>query len=681
VVDVNNRNEEVVLMYRFGVDYYPEHWPQERWQEDARLMQAAGMNVARLAEFAWSRLEPRPDTYDFTWLDRAIEVLNHQGIQVILGTPTASPPPWVMEMLPDAFIVDASGVRRTFGNRREYCPSHAGYRERGRKVVQAMAHHYADHPGVIGWQTDNEFGDYCYCEICRAAFHDWLIGRYGTLESLNAAWGTVFWSHVYTDWAQIPTPAETGRAPNPGLALDYSRFMSDTYVEFQREHVAILRAASSKQFITHNFMGFRYNKLDYFDLAGDLDLVSWDNYPRLAWRMQSVVDPAPLALGHDAMRGLKGKNFWVMEEQSGAGGWTLVGMTPRPGEIRLWTWQAIAHGADGMVYFRWRTARHGTEQYWHGILDHDARPRRRYHEVQAIGQELATVGDRLVGAECRNEVAIVSDYASRWALQIQPNNEALSSPGASPDSVYPAIVTGYYTALHAANVGVDIIPAGADLSRYKLVIAPALYVLSVEVAASLTHFVEAGGTLITTARSGVKDVANAVVDMPLPGLLRELCGVEVDEYDSLPAGESVPVLFEGAAYLSGPWCDVLEPTTAETLARYDGGFYKGRAAITANRHGKGRAVYVGTLAAPELERATVRYALAEAGVRPVLDTPDGVEAAMRCKNGDCILFLLNHSDEHRTVALPFVALDLLNGRHVEGSVTIAPKDVLVLREE
>ncbi len=488
-----------------------------------------------------------------------------------------------MEMYPDAFIVDANGVRRTYGCRREYCPTHAGYRERGRRVTQAMAHHYADHPGVIGWQTDNEFGDYCYCELCRAAFHDWLIGRYGALDELNAAWGTVFWSHVYTDWAQIPTPAETGGVPNPGLALDYHRFMSDTYVEFQREQVAILRASSTRQFITHNFMGFAYSKLDYYDLAADLDFVAWDNYPRLAFRMGAGVDPARLALGHDAMRGLKGANFWLMEEQSGSGGWTHVGTTPRPGEIRLWTWQAIAHGADGMIYFRWRTARHGTEQYWHGVLDHDGKPRRRYREVQAIGHELAAVGERLLGAENVNEVAIISDYDSRWAFQIQPNNAALAAPGAPAGFVYPSLVKNYYDALHAANVGVDIISPEADLSRYRLVIAPALYVLPQDVATSLAAFVKAGGLLITTARSGVKDAANAVVDMPLPGLLRDVCGVEVDEYDSLPAGVTVPVTFEGlgAAHPSGPWCDVLEPTTAEVLARYDGEYYQGRAAITA----------------------------------------------------------------------------------------------------
>ncbi len=669
-------------MFRFGVDYYPEHWPLERWEQDAALMQAAGMNVVRLAEFAWSALEPRPDRYDFGWLDQAIGILNHHGIQVILGTPTASPPPWVMEMHPDAFIVGASGLRRTFGNRREYCPTHPGYRARGRQVTRAMAHHYAAHPGVIGWQTDNEFGDRCYCELCRAGFQDWLRARYRTLDALNAAWGTIFWSHIYTDWTQIPAPVESGGVPNPGLALDYDRFMSDTYVEFQREQIVILRNANTQQFITHNFMGFGYGKLDYYDLAAELDLVSWDNYPRLAWRMSAEVNPAPLALGHDTMRGLKQKNFWLMEEQSGAGGWTLVGMAPRPGEIRLWTWQAIAHGADGMVYFRWRTARHGTEQYWHGILDHDAKPRRRYHEVQCIGQEIATVGERILGSECRNEVAIINCYDSRWAFQIQPNNETLAAP-LPPDFAYPAALLHYYTALHSANIGVDVVSPDADLSRYKVVVAPALYVLPPETAEALAAFVEAGGLLITTARSGVKDQSNAVVNMPLPGLLAQVCGVEVDEYDSLPAGMTVPVLFEGtnAVHPSGPWCDVLEPTTAYVLARYDGEYYKGRAAITVNRHGKGRAIYVGTLAAPALEKAVIAYALQQAGVKPVLETPDGVEATLRWKNGDRFLFLLNHADEPRGVTLPYHALDMLNGRHVEGAVTLKPKDVLVLRPE
>src|SRR5512136_958955 len=258
-------------MFHFGVDYYPEQWPRERWEVDAKLMQEAGINTVRLAEFAWSYLEPRPDRFNFGWLDQVLFILQSHGIRAVLGTPTASPPPWVMAMYPDAYRVSESGMRQTYGNRREYCPSHPGYRERGRLVTWALARHFAEHSAVIGWQIDNEFGDRCYCPTCRTNFQTWLQAKYGSLDTVNTAWGTVFWSHFYTDWSQIPVPLEAGGVPNPGLDLDYRRFMSETYVHFQQEQVDILRQLCPTHFITHNFMGFGYDRIDYFDLASTLD--------------------------------------------------------------------------------------------------------------------------------------------------------------------------------------------------------------------------------------------------------------------------------------------------------------------------------------------------------------------------------------------------------------------------
>ena len=664
-------------MFRFGVDYYPEHWPEERWPEDARLMSEAGINVVRLAEFAWSFLEPEPDCFDFAWLDRAIEILYRHGIQVILGTPTASAPPWVMAMLPDAYKVNEHGHRLTYGNRCEFCPSHSGYRERGRMITSAMANHYADHPAVMGWQIDNELNGRCYCPNCQSGFQNWLRDHYGTLEVLNTAWGTAFWSHVYTKWSQIPVPLETGGVPNPGLDLDFRRFMSDTFTDFQQEQVDILRQTCPKHFVTHNFMGFGFDQINYFDLAKPLDFVSWDNYPRTGWHLAKEADRASLALGHDTTRGLKGKPFWVMEEQSGSGGWQTVGMTPRPGEMRLWTYQAIAHGADAIVYFRWRTARYGTEQFWHGVLYHHGRPGRRYDELKIIGEELKRAGEQFQGAENRNQVAIILSYDTRWAFQIQPNHN---------DFHYPAFFISYYKALHSRNIGVDIVPPGADLSRYRLVIAPALYILPDEAADSLRSFVQSGGLLIATARSGVKDESNAIVNRYLPGLLADVCGVEVDEYDVQPADATIPLELalpdrETQSAQSRLWFDVLRTTTAQPIATYQAGYFSGTPAITLNRFGDGQAVYVGTLGDDSLHDTVLDWALKSADLHSALSAPQGVEVMERWQGNQQLLFLLNHTGETREVLIPQRHVDLLSGTTVNEIVTMPPYGVFVLQEQ
>ena len=662
-------------MFHFGVDYYPEQWPEEHWSEDARLMAEAGINVVRLAEFAWSFLEPDPGCFEFDWLDSAIATLQGQGIQVILGTPTASAPPWVMAMLPDSYKVNEHGQRLAYGNRCEFCPSHAGYRERGRMITRAMADHYAEHPAVIGWQIDNELNGRCYCPNCQSGFQNWLRSRYRTLDGLNTAWGTAFWSHVYTEWSQVPVPVETGGVPNPGLDLDFRRFMSDTFACFQQEQVDILRQVCTKHFITHNFMGFRFDQINYYDLAKPLDFVSWDNYPRTGWHLAKEADHAYLALGHDTTRGFKGKPFWVMEQQSGSGGWKTVGITPRPGEMRLWTYQAIAHGADAIVYFRWRTARFGTEQYWHGVLHHHGQPGRRYEELKAIGKELIHVGDHLVGSENRNQVAMIHSYDTRWAFQGQPNHDHFH---------FPTLFTSYYKALHSRNIGVDIVPPGADLSGYRLVVAPALYILPPEAADNLRNFVRQGGTLIATARSGVKDESNAVVNAYLPGLLADVCGVEVEDYDVQPLDATVPLelALPGRETLTAQaqlWFDILRPTTSQVVATYQSEYYSGEPAITLNHFGQGQGIYVGTLGDDTLHDALLGWALESAGIRPVFNVPAGVEATARWHGNQQLIFLLNHTGEAREISIAQTHQDLLRGTAVNGIVTLPPYGVFLLQ--
>jgi beta-galactosidase len=656
-------------MFYFGVDYYPEHWPESRWPEDARLMAEAGLNVVRLAEFAWSRMEPEEGRYDLDWLDRAIAGLAEGGMKIVLGTPTASPPPWLMTKHPEAFLVRASGQRVTYGNRRNYSPTDEAYRDHSARIVETMATHYAGHPAVIGWQIDNEFGDRDYDA---PAFRTWLRERFGSLDAVNERWGTVFWSHVYTDWDQIPVPLATGGVPNPGLALDFYRFCSDAYVDYQRMQIDILRRHCPDHFITHNLMGFRYELIDYFDLARDLDLVSWDNYPRGFWNIAEDVDPSAPALGHDTMRGLKGASFWVMESQAGAGGWDLMSVMPKPGELRLWAYQAIARGADGIVFFRWRTARHGTEQYWHGLLEHDARPGRRYHEIARMGEEIARVGETIRGSSVKARVALVLSYDARFALRIQPHNPAFG---------YPEQFQALYRALHRRNLAIDVVAPSADLSRYDLVVAPSLYVLTAETAESLERFVDAGGTLLVTLRTGVKDDANAVVELPLPGLLARVCGVVVEDYDSLPAGRSNALEYAGVEGAAGSaWCDILTPRGAEVVARYGEDHYAGEAAITMNVFGQGRALYLGTIGNDVLNDALVAQLLELAGVEPGPEQAAGVEVSERWLGDTKLVFVLNHTDEAQAVTLADgVHHDLLGERQVEGRVRLASREVLVLR--
>jgi beta-galactosidase len=664
-------------MFPFGVDYYPEHWPEERWPIDAALMAETGINIVRLAEFAWSRLEPSKGHYEFNWLDNAIAMLADQNIGVILGTPTASPPPWLMTGQPELFRVRADGLRVTYGNRRTYCPTHPTYHAHTARIVRAMAEHYADHPAVVGWQIDNEFGDRCYCPLCRQAFQRWLQSRYPSLDALNEAWGTFFWSHTYSDWNQVPVPVATAGSPNPGLALDFARFASDSYVAYQKMQIDLLREIGVTGFITHNFMGFRYDQIDYFDLARDLDFVSWDSYPRMQWTFARDVDPAQAALGADTMRGLKGRNFWMMEQQAGPGGWEMVSVTPRPGELRLWAYQSIAHGADAMIFFRWRTALAGTEQYWHGLLDHDGTPGRRYAEIKRMASEMARVGDTIYGSQVRPHVAIMLSYDSRFAFQIQPNN---------PHFNYPDHFGAIYAGLHRANVTADVVAPTSDLAAYRLVIVPALYVTSEQTADNLRRFAEAGGVVAITQRSGVKDEQNRVVDQRLPGLLAELCGVEVEEYDSLTpemyncVEYSDPALAGVPPSRVGTWCDVLNPTTARVIATYSHDFYAGKPAITSNSVGQGSAIYIGTVGDTHFYEVMARWLLRQAGIDPLLEAPPGVEVTERRQGDRRLLFVLNHSTEEQSVELPRPYTDLLTGASLSGEVQLGALEVLLLSE-
>ncbi|HEX7394427.1 MAG TPA: beta-galactosidase [Anaerolineaceae bacterium] len=662
-------------MFYFGADYYPEHWPEERWPEDARLMAEAGFNVVRLAEFAWSKLEPKEGQFNFDWLDRAIEILSSHRIKIVLGTPTASPPPWLMAKREDLFLVEQNGVRQTYGLRREYCPNHPLYRQFTKRIVSQIAAHFKNNPAVIGWQIDNEFGDRCFCSICQTEFHKWLQKRYATLENLNEKWGTIFWSHVYTEWSQIPLPLTTARSHNPGLGLDYRRFMSDTYRDYQKSQIDIIRRHCPGHFITHNLMGFGYSQLDYYDNTADLDLVSWDNYMRMQWGMQVEVDPAKAALSHDTMRGLKKQNFWVMEQQSGGGGWEFVAVPPKPGELRLWTYQSIAHGADAIVYFRWRTARTGTEQYWQGILEHHGIPGRRYAEVSQVGKELERIAEVIAGSQVKPLIAIMQSYDTRFAFQVQPNN---------PRFGYEKHIQDIYRGFYNNNLPIDIVSEKDLLTGYKVVIVPAMYILTEETAANLEKFAAEGGIVVFTPRTGVKDESNTVVNMKLPGLVAKMCGIEIEEYISMPVDEDNRVQF-GLPELeddfpSSIWADVIEPKGAKVIAWHTQDFYAKKPAATINHYKNGKVIYLGIMGDSAYYSAIARWISGLAGVEPLLETPTGVEVTERWQGEKRLLFVLNHLPEAQDITLKSPRFDLLSGKNYTGHVSIAPREVLILTE-
>jgi len=660
-------------MYRFGADYYPEHWPEERWPEDARLMAAAGFNIVRLAEFAWSLMEPEESRFDFDWLDRAIEILSAHGIQVILGTPTAAPPPWLMSKQEDLFIVNQDGRRLTYGLRREYCPNNPLYHWHTEQIVTKMAAHYTGNPAVIGWQIDNEFGNRCYCDICRVKFQEWLQSRYRDLDTMNEKWGTIFWSHVYTDWSQIPVPLTTARSHNPGLALDYKRFMSDTYRAYQKLQIDTIRQHTSKQFITHNLMGFGYSQLDYYDNSKDLDFVSWDNYMRMQWNMQASVDPSRSALSADTMRGLKKKNFWVMEQQSGGGGWEMVAVPPKPGELRLWAYQTIAHGADGVIFFRWRTCRTGTEQYWQGILEHHGIPGRRYTEAAQMGAELQIAGDAILGSQPKPQVAIMQSYDSRFAFQVQPNN---------PRFRYEGHIQDIYRGFYHENVPVEIISEKDPLNGFRVVIVPAMYILTEETAGNLERYAASGGVVVFTPRTGVKDQDNKVVNTKLPGLVTRMAGVEVEEYVSMPENQDslvqlgLPNLEE--EFTASVWADVLKPTTAKTVARYAHDFYADQPAVTINSFGDGKVIYIGTMGDASFYVGITQWILSLVDIAPILETPEGIEVTERWRAGKRLVFILNHNGDSREITLDGEYVEIKTGETLSGTFTIPPRDVKIL---
>lgn len=613
----------------YGVQYYPEHWPESRWPVDARMMQAAGVNGVRMGEFAWSAIEPAEGQLDFGLFDRAIALLADHGIRTLMCTPSRTPPPWVYRQYPGVRNTTVDGKLNNAGFRYLIGLAHGEFVQLAERIDRAVIEHFAGNDAIAGWQIDNEVGqgNDCYCEQCRMLFHTYLREKYGTVERLNAAWGTHFWSFTFNDFAEVPFPDRL-QHPSPQLALEYRRFMSKLNVDFTRWRYELIHKLDPGKWVTTNFQSFMVQHTDYHQMATTLDINGMNYYP--ARSSEFILD---------YYRGARGKAL-VLEQCTRLGPVDIG-----EGWMRLWAWRAIAHGAAGINFFRWRMCRWGQEQHADGILPHGGQENRRYRELARMGGEVTTAGELIDRTQPQAEVALLSSYESRWAIEFGVGQKEMR---AELDAIR------FHDALVRQNVTTDALDPREDLSRYRLVIAPRLFCVDAAVAANLERFVREGGVLCLTAASGVVDEYNVSFDVPRPGPLRELAGVEVS--DLAPLHESVPLAAAGIPGLGGAsaqgMADEVHPTTAQVVATFDGGWRRGLPAITLNRYGAGTVVYLGTILDGAPLNTFVRYLRELAGVAPIMETPFGVVAHERFGEGVRLRFLLNYNDAPAIVTLP-----------------------------
>lgn len=652
----------------FGCAWYPEHWPEARWAEDVRLMREAGMNVARLAEFAWSTMEPSEGHYNFDWLERAVTLLHANGLEVVLGTPTAAPPAWLTQHYPDTLAIEQNGRPAQHGNRCHVSPNSATYLKYCRRITEQMAKRFGQDSRVIGWQIDNEYNRVDYSDTTRRQFQAFLREQYGTLDALNAHWSTAYWSQTYMAWDEIPLPIG---GHNPGLMLAFRHFVTKSWRDFQKVQIEALRLyARPEQWITHNFMGW-FDAFDHYTVCADLDFATWDWYVG-----QGHNDFLRSGATHDLTRGFKRRNFWIMETQPGNVNWAGVNNMLNKGEGRSMAFHAVAHGADALLYWQWRSAPGGQEQLHGSLLGADGKPRPFYSEAQQVGKDFARIADALQGTEPKNDVAFLYSYDARWSLNAQRHHK---------DFDPTEHLTHYYRPFAAKGVTLDIIADYATLEGYKLVVAPALVTLSERTTTNLQAFVESGGTLVLTVRCGQKDSHNALFPALQPGPLRELAGVEVAEF--YPLDVPVPLTARwsdgeqsGESRLWAEWLRPLSNAT-QTLATWgaSNGWLDGNPAITVHPVGAngGRVVTIGAVLNDELQTGLTDWLLAQTGVSPLLpDLPTGVEAARRVgKDGHGLLFLINHTRQEIPVNLPAGTLaagakDLLSGDAATGTVSL-----------
>lgn len=640
-----------------GSSWYPEQWPEAQWDSDLAAMRKAGLRVVRVGEFAWARMEPEDGRFDFGWLDRAIAAAARHGLKLVLGTPTAAPPIWLQEAHPDILRIGPDGRADAHGTRRQFSVASATYRRYATRIAAEMAKRYGHDPRVAGWQIDNEIGLPSFDPEARAQWAQWLAARYGDIESLNRRWTTDYWSQRYQRFDQVPLSLDPEQSP--ALLLDVKRFMSDLWAGYVGDQARAIRAVSDRrQFITTNSTAWN-DHFDQYRVHRMLDMAAWDDY---------VPDGRPdwdaNALHHDVVRGYLRRNFWVMETQPGTVNWGRLNRSLDPGQTREMAWQAVAHGADAVLYWQWRSALNGQEQYHGTLVGPDGEPMPVLPEIARTAAEMHRIGPLLAGTTPVSRVAILYAQESRWAIEQQRFH-------AGYDPV--AVMKSWYRPFARAGQPVDVLPPDADFSGHALIVAPALNLIDSATAKRLLDWVRAGGHLVLGPRSGMKDGDNALWPMRQPGPLAAPLDARVEEYYALDG----PVRLQGGG-AADIWAERLSAGPRATVGlRYaEGGWLAGAPATVETRVGRGLIRYVGMLADADTQAMLTRSWLETAGIAPVASPGPAVEIALREGGGRRYVFVINHGDTPVAQPLPPGMTAVMgDGR------TIAAHDVAIFRED
>ncbi len=677
----------------FGGDYFPEQWSEEIWKEDIHLMKQANVNMVSIGIFAWALLQPDENTFTFGWLDKIMDLLAENGIDVCLGTSTAAQPNWLTQKYDDILFMRETGERVACGSRQTYCINSPSYRKAVRRLAKEMALHYKGHRALKLWHINNEYANknsMCFCKNCEKCFQKWLKEKYKTLTDLNECWGTVFWSEKYSDWKEINTPRASAGGRNATKLLDYKRFLSESFFTLYKEEYDVIRTITPDIPVTTNFEG-DWSKFNHFHFRDHLDVASLNFYPNPG-------DPNSYkwaALRHSMMRSLLGKPFMVMEQAPSQVDWYPVNIAKPPGLMRLWSYQALAHGSDSVMFFQWRASKKGAEKYHSGMVPHYGENSRVFKEISALGNELKKVED-IAGSKVNSEVAVLLDNDSWWSIDSpygrgtkSLDNEVFWSANGQP---FPTVLVSYFgeleyyfNAFHDLNVPVDVIGIDYDLSKYKIVVAPLLHMIKPGLKEAVQDFVKKGGIFITTYFSGVIDEFVGVFLDGYLGPLKDVLGVKVEEYNPLPPGGINGMMMtettEGfrKEYGCSIWCDVAYTTTARTLAAFTDGYYSGAPSLTENKFGDGKAYYVATRPDKDFMRDFLSKILSEQHIKVSL-LPEEVELVVRSQNGEDYNFYLNHGETEKQVKLPEGKYeDLLTGAVYESILHLAKYGVYILR--